>query len=115
VLGAEHPELASTLFNLGISRRELKDLEGALAYFRRALSLDEKAHGPDHPNVAFTLIGLGTLYRDLGRLDEAEAAFRRAGAILDRELPGHPAHEELAREWGELKNRRHPALRAPGP
>jgi eukaryotic-like serine/threonine-protein kinase len=105
-LGAEHPELASTIYNIGVCRQQLADLDGALALFGRALALDEKAHGSEHPNVAFTLIGLGTALRDRGRSAEAEAAYRRALAILDRALPGHPAREELLREWATLRRQK---------
>ena len=61
--GAEHPEVATSLSNLG----ELYRLQGryteAEPMAKRALDLREKALGPDHPQVGISLNNLALLYQ----------------------------------------------------
>jgi tetratricopeptide (TPR) repeat protein len=58
---------------------------------RRALSIDEKCHGPDHPDVAIRLNNLATLFQDTNRLAEAEPLMRRALKIDEQSYgPDHP-------------------------
>ena len=42
------------------------DLDGALKYSQRALSIDERVYGPEHPDVASTTVA--TMLSDWGRL-----------------------------------------------
>jgi tetratricopeptide (TPR) repeat protein len=72
--------------------RDQGRLEEAMAYFQRALAIDEGAFGSDHPTVANRLNNLGSVLRDQGRLEEAMAYFRRALVIDERALgPDHPS------------------------
>jgi len=54
VYGPDHPEVASTLGNLGIVQRQLGEFEAARATQTRALTIEEAVYGPDHPEVAST-------------------------------------------------------------
>lgn len=84
-LRAAHPDIAARLFqdavalaphfapawaNLGVAKRRLGDVPGALEAYRRALALD-----PGNPTV---LTNLAALFRSLGRESEAQQALRAA-------------------------------------
>ena len=51
---------------------------------RRALSIDERSHGPEHPAVARDLNNLALLLQATNRLGEAEPLMRRALAIDEK-------------------------------
>jgi tetratricopeptide (TPR) repeat protein/nucleoside phosphorylase len=89
--GPDHPNVASTVNNLGILLRDMGDLESAKAQFERAITIDEKAYGPNHPNVARDVNNLGLVLHDLRDLEEAKAHFERALAIWEKvHGPNHP-------------------------
>ena len=46
-------------------------LEAAMAKYKRALTIQEKAHGKDHPQVAITLTNMGVVLEKQGKLEEA--------------------------------------------
>ncbi len=58
VYGLEHPEVTSTLGNLGIVQRQLGELRPR-ARARSALAILEVVYGSEHPEVAITLGNLG--------------------------------------------------------
>jgi len=64
--GPDHPQVGSTLTNLGVVRRELGDHAGAVEAYERALGIFEAAYGSDHPQVATTLGNLGVVRQELG-------------------------------------------------
>ena len=68
-------------------------------FLKRAIAVDEKAHGPDHPGLAATLDKLATLYQATGRPGAAEPLLKRAIAIDEKALG--PEHPDLA---GRLNN-----------
>jgi serine/threonine-protein kinase len=86
VLPPDHPDLASSIMNVGIALQEnLSRPAEALPYFERARAMLEKKLGPDHPTLAFALHGLGSTRLDLGQaaagVADLEHAYRirRAG------------------------------------
>jgi tetratricopeptide (TPR) repeat protein len=90
-LGPDHPDVTSTLMNLGTVIYDLGDLSAARATLQRALTLQQARLGGDHPDVAYSLHNLGLVLRDLGDLAEARAAHERALAIREAQLgPDHP-------------------------
>jgi tetratricopeptide (TPR) repeat protein len=58
-------------------------LDEAEEMLRRALAIDEAAHGPDHPSTGTTVNKLAGVLKDKGQLDEAEAMCRHALAIAE--------------------------------
>jgi tetratricopeptide (TPR) repeat protein len=51
VLGAEHPDTARSLNNMGFLLRAMGDLAGARPYYERALAIFTARLGPDHPHT----------------------------------------------------------------
>lgn len=88
-LGGDHPDLASSLRNLGAVRQA----QGAEAepLFLEALAIQEKALDPGDPELASTLNNLGVLYGSRGDLARAEPLFTRALAVREKALGAlHP-------------------------
>ena len=90
-VGPNHPDVATSLNNLGL----LYDTQGQYAQaeplYKRSLAIKEKALGRDHPAVATTLNNLGSLYFAQGQYTPAEPLFDRARAIDEKALgPNHP-------------------------
>ena len=62
-----------------------------MEYTRRALDIDEKAHGPNHPTVATLANNIGTILRAQGDLRARLKYTRRALHILQATLgPENP-------------------------
>ena len=118
-LGANRPEVASTLNNFAnlYSRQgRYAEAEGLL---KRTLTIYEKALGANHPKVAAALGNLGNVYDDQGKYAEAEGLFKRALAIEEgarakpsrvgrhAQQPGHRVQEprEIRRGRGALQAR----------
>jgi Flp pilus assembly protein TadD len=83
-LGPGHPQVATTLNNLGVLYRQQGRYAEAEAAHRRALAIREGALGKNHPEVATSLSNLAALYYVQGRQAEAEALRERALAIERR-------------------------------
>ncbi|WNG43125.1 tetratricopeptide repeat protein [Archangium minus] len=88
-LGPRHPDVASSLAQLG----DLYVYQGfyseAAPLFERALSIQEEALGSHHLEVAASLNLLGDLHGKLGRYSEAESLISRALAIREAALGPH--------------------------
>jgi tetratricopeptide (TPR) repeat protein len=90
-LGADHPRVAGSLLNLGLTDMTLHRLQSARARTERALQLREQALGSDHPRVAETLDQLAGIAWKAGAYDEARVLLERALQILEVALgPEHP-------------------------
>ena len=90
-LGSEHPDVASTLNNLGIVLTRLERYDEAVARYEQSLALHVKLEGPEHPNVAVASHNLAIALKRMGRMREARAAFERALDIRRKALGiNHP-------------------------
>jgi tetratricopeptide (TPR) repeat protein len=83
-LGADHPNVATSLNNLANLYQAQGRFSEAMSLAQRALPILEKALGPDHPNVAATLNTLGVIYASQGRNSDAEPLIKRALAIYEK-------------------------------
>ncbi len=96
VLGAKHPRVASSEFNLGVMRHLfLDDARGAEPHLRRAVEIAAAAT-PNHLNLAMYRLGWAMDLHDLGRIEPARAALAPALARFD-ELQGQELNRALAR------------------
>jgi tetratricopeptide (TPR) repeat protein len=66
VLGADHPDTALSLNNLGGLLQGMGDYAEARPYYERALAINEAVLGADHPATAVSLNNLGYLLQAMG-------------------------------------------------
>ncbi|MFT3710380.1 MAG: serine/threonine-protein kinase [Archangium sp.] len=85
-LGAEHPDVASTLNNLGVALVSSGRTQEAVARYEESLVLHEKLEGSEHPNVAVALHNLAVALRRMGQAQVALTTFERALAIRRKAL-----------------------------
>jgi eukaryotic-like serine/threonine-protein kinase len=79
--GAEHPDVATVIGNIGLVLREMNRLDEALAHFRQAEQLAARVLGPEHPGLAMALTNEGDVLTAMGRYGEARAPLERAISI----------------------------------
>ena len=91
VLDQDDPELAKTLYMLGVQRRQSGKLLDALTYHRRALSIRRLHQDTEYMPVIQSLTELSFVLQQLGRLPEAEELLRQALALGEaRQGYDHP-------------------------
>ena len=75
-----HPEIASTLRNLGIVyEQNLSDYSKALEYYQQALAMQQALHeGENHAQVAQVLTDVGDAYKGLGQQEQALEYYQKA-------------------------------------
>ena len=96
ILGSGHPQVATTLTNLGLLHQRMGHFQDSLETLQRALKIQEQAGGPDSNEVAQSLNNLGATQCELGQHEDAVATFRRAIAIRSREGEPTPLAYPLA-------------------
>jgi eukaryotic-like serine/threonine-protein kinase len=94
LLGADHPEVATTLVSLAAVMHAEGDYAGALRHSERALAVLERALGPDHPEIAKPLTSVGMALQSLGSHEKALAYYERVLAI--EEVASGPGHVDTA-------------------
>ena len=91
LLGPDHPDVATSLNNMGLLYQEQGRYGEAEPLYKRSLAIREAALGPDHLSLSTSLSNLGMLYQAVGRYAEAEPLYRRSIAICEMGLgPDHP-------------------------
>lgn len=107
--GPMHFRTLRILVNLGAHRRTLKDLDGALDAYRRALKVSRKVCGCRDPETAYAHNNLGSALRDKaiesGQLRYMRKAFRHykvALKIREKKRPRHPDLAESLTNVGHL-------------
>ena len=83
-LGADHPDVGSTLNNLGTLAYFDGRYAEASRYYARSRPILEKAFGRDHPQTAGVINNQGEVLWKLKRYAEAEPLLRQALAIKER-------------------------------
>ena len=84
--GAEHPNTATALSNLGVTYYTQGKYAEAEPLLKSSLAIREKALGPNHPLVAVSLTYLANLNSDQGEYAAAEPLYKRSEAILEKAL-----------------------------
>jgi serine/threonine protein kinase/tetratricopeptide (TPR) repeat protein len=100
VFKGENPELADSLFGLGILLLNRGDAAGAETNLREALRIKRKAFGDLHPEVAVAIQGLATAFEIGGKTREAEQLYVECLSLFKR-LSGD-AHPKTASVQSEL-------------
>lgn len=94
-LPLEHPEIASTLNNLGMTLASLRLFDEAVRSLQQSLHIHEAVEGPAHPNTATAAHNLAVTLRAMGRPEDARPLFERALAIR-RDVFGPDNSETLS-------------------
>ena len=101
-LPPDHPEIASSLHNLGLVQHELRDYAGAKRSAEEALAIRRKSLPPNHPDIATSLNDLGNVQNELREYAAAKQSHEQALAIRRRSLP--PDHPDIAHSLNDLGN-----------
>ena len=85
-LDPEHPEVATSYFNIAGAFWNQGAYSQALKFFQKSLTIREKVLGPEHPVVASTYSCIGlTLYKQ-GELDKALEWLLKAENIMEKNV-----------------------------
>ncbi|MCE5319465.1 MAG: tetratricopeptide repeat protein, partial [Parachlamydia sp.] len=84
VYGDEHPDVASSLNNLGSAWQDLGDAKKAIRYCEKALRIYKKVFGDEHPNMAISLNYIGSAWYDLGDAKKAIQYYEEALKICKK-------------------------------
>ncbi len=98
--GGDSSALALSLHNLGEISFGQDDFANAGTFYKRAMEMFERIHGPEHRDVAGSMNGLGTVYFSQQRYDEAEPLLIRSLAIREKILG--PEHRDVALALNDL-------------
>jgi tetratricopeptide (TPR) repeat protein len=98
VCGENHPNVGTTLNNLGEVFRELGEPKKAIAFYERALAIWKKVYGDMHPQVAIGLNNLGFIYlQQGGQKEKAKVYLEQAYKIKLKFFgPEHPSSKKTA-------------------
>ncbi|MBX7084482.1 MAG: tetratricopeptide repeat protein, partial [Nannocystaceae bacterium] len=99
-LGSGHPQVASTLSNLGLVAERQGDTVAARQFHERAIAVARAGLGEDHPTMAELTNNLAVLDYSLGDIAQAKAGFERTLALVRRS--GSRGHRAVARVLGNL-------------
>ena len=86
VFGPEHPDVATSLNNLGKIYATKGDYAQAEPLYQRALGIQEKVLGPAHPHVALFLNNLAGLFAAKSDITQAIAYKARAVKVSERNI-----------------------------
>lgn len=87
VLPPDHPDLATSLNNLGYDRYRNGRYSESEALYQQALDIRERGLKPNDPGIADTLTNLAELYKARERSQDAVPLLNRALEIRTRSLP----------------------------
>lgn len=88
--GEDSEAVAASYNDLGLVYSQ-SNIDMALEYYERALSIYEKLHGKDHRKIAIANTNIGFLYRKLKLYGDAVNNFENAESIWKKIYPnGHP-------------------------
>jgi len=83
-LGADHPDVANALNDIGGAYHKAGDYRRELETGRRALAIRERALGPDHPDVAQSLVNVAIASKALGDWTPVIPNYLRAIRIFEK-------------------------------
>ena len=107
VLSEEHPDIASSYNNVGISYEKMGDLERGLQYQEKALHIRRRVLGEEHPNTAASYGNVGYSYTNFwNRHEEAAEYFHRA-YLISRKHSGeeNPTTKKYFTRWKECEKK----------
>ncbi len=100
IFGEEHPDVANSYNNIGVSLGDLGRYEEALEYLQKALVIQKKVFGEEHPDVATSYNNIGVSFRDLGRHQEALEYLQKA-LVIRKKVFGEE-HPDVAISYNSI-------------
>ena len=100
ILGQDHPELATSWYQLGELQETLGEYDKAVSLYKKSLAILEKQRGPDHPVLANILDKLAALCMELEMEKQAVPLYERLVRIREKAL--RPTHPQLALSLNNL-------------
>lgn len=98
--GPEHPEMATSWFQIGELQETLGEYDKAVSLYKQALSILEKTRGKDHPSLVAVLDKLARLCTELEMERESIPLYEQLVAIREKALK--PTHPLLAISYNNL-------------
>jgi tetratricopeptide (TPR) repeat protein len=95
-----HPDLASSYYNIGNVYYNMGEYSKALSYYEKALEISQKTLPPNHPDLAKSYIAHGLVYNQMGEYSKAITFYEKALEIQQQSLP--PNHPDLAMSYGNI-------------
>ncbi|ACE06616.1 hypothetical protein Aasi_1304 [Candidatus Amoebophilus asiaticus 5a2] len=95
-----HPDIASSLDNIGNVYYDLIQYQEALKYYEQAFEIKKTIYKDTHPSVATSLNNIGNVYRDLGRRQDALNYLKRALAMRQALYTGN--HPDIANSLNSI-------------
>ena len=94
VFPADHPNVASAIWNTADSHRHLGHHAEALDLYKQAYALYRRALPADHPDIPLAMLSIANSYHALGRHAEALDLYEQALAFFRRVF--HVDHPDIA-------------------
>lgn len=90
ILGADHPDTLTSLFNRALEAWKLGELPAAETLARQAWQARARVLGKEHEDTLFAQLNLGLFLFEQRKLDEAEKILRDGAALCEQALgPDH--------------------------
>lgn len=99
-LGQEHPEMATSWYQIGELQETLGEYDKAVALYQKSLAIFEEKRGQEHPVLAGILDKLAALCMELEMEKEAVPLYERLVRIREKAL--RPTHPQLALSLNNL-------------
>jgi tetratricopeptide (TPR) repeat protein len=99
-LGQEHPEMATSWYQIGELQETLGEYDKAVSLYKKSLEILEKKRGQDHPVLAGILDKLAALCMELELEKQAVPLYERLVRIREKAL--RPTHPQLALSLNNL-------------
>ena len=99
-LGQDHPEMATSWYQLGELQETLGEYDKAVALYKKSLEIFERKRGQEHPVLAVILDKLAALCMELEMEKQAVPLYERLVRIREKAL--RPTHPQLALSLNNL-------------
>ncbi|RNA12680.1 tetratricopeptide repeat [Brachionus plicatilis] len=100
LLPENHPDIADSLNNIGVSYYNLGKHQESLEYDIKALEMRQKLLPENHPEIARSLNNIGISYDNLGKYQESLEYYKKALEMRQKLLPEN--HPDIARSLNNI-------------
>lgn len=99
-LPSNHPDLARSYSNIGLTYYRLKEYSKALSSNEKALEIWRKTLPADHPNLAVSYNNIGLIYEQMNEYSQALSYHEKSLEIRQKTLPSY--HPDLAESYNNI-------------